>query len=60
LGVERKQSPLGDQQIRQPEQGEQLCRVLGQSLVADLLHAKDIFHDMERVLDLRSDAGLDC
>ena len=37
LGVQRKQSPLGRQQIRQPEEGVQPRRVLRQPTVGYLL-----------------------
>jgi hypothetical protein len=37
LGVECKQLPLGDQQIRQPKERVELRSVLRQSLVAYLL-----------------------
>ena len=35
--MKRKQTPLGDQQIGQSNQGEQLCCVLGQATVAEPL-----------------------
>jgi hypothetical protein len=59
LGVKRKQSPLGDQQIGQPQQREQLRRVLGQALVAHLPQAKPVLDDVEGVFDLGANARLD-
>lgn len=52
LGVECKQSPLGDQQIRQSEQREELRRVLGKSFVAQILHAEEVLDDVELMLNL--------
>lgn len=52
LGVERKQLPLGDQQIRQPKERVELRCVLRQSLVAYLLHAEEVLDDVKRVLNL--------
>ena len=60
LGVEFKQTSLGDHQVRQAKQGHQLCRVLGQSAVTGLLHAEAILDDVKGMLDLGSDSGLDC
>lgn len=59
LGVERIQSPFGDEQIREAEQRKELRRVLGQTLVTRLIHAEDILHDMERVLDLGPNTRLE-
>ena len=56
LGVQRKQSPLGRQQIRQPEEGVQPRRVLRQSTVGHLLHAKEVLDDLERMFNLGPDA----
>ena len=50
---------LGDHQIRQAKQGHQLCRVLGQSTITGLLQAEAILDDMEGMLDLGADPGLD-
>ena len=55
LGVQRKQSPLGRQQIRQPEEGVQPRRVLRQSTVGHLLHAKEVLDDLERMFNLGPD-----
>jgi hypothetical protein len=48
-GVECKQSRLGDQQIRQAEEGVKLRHILGNSLVAHL-HAEEVLDGMEQVL----------
>ena len=58
MGVKREQSPLGDQQIGQAQQREQLRRVFGQASVAHLPQAKPILDDVERVFDLGADARL--
>ena len=58
-GVERHQVPLGNDEVGQPEQAEQLRLVLGQPLVANLLVPEQVLDHMERVLDLRTDAGLE-
>ena len=59
LGVECKQLPLGDQQIRQPKERVELRSVLRQSLVAYLLHAEEVLDDVKRVLDLGTHACLE-
>lgn len=59
LDVESEQSSLGNQQIGQAEQREELRRVLGQPFVAHLLHAEDILDDVKRMLNLGPDAGLE-
>lgn len=59
MGVKCEQSPLGNHQIRQAEQCEELRRVLRQSLVAHLLHAEDVLDDVQRVLDLGAHARLE-
>ena len=58
MGVRVKQPPASQHQIGQTEQREELCRVLGQALVARLAMAKQILHDMKRVLDFGTDGGL--
>ena len=58
LGMKCKQSPLGDQQIGQPLQREQLRGVLGQALVEHLPQAKPVLDDVERMFDLGTDATL--
>ncbi len=59
LGVRRKQPSLGDQQIRHPEKGEQLRRVLAQAAVANLLEAEDVLDDVKWMLDLGTHARLE-
>ena len=59
LGAEVKQTSLGDHQIRQSEQRHQLRRVLGQSAVTGLLQPEAILDDVEGVLDLGANTGLD-
>lgn len=44
-----QQLPPGKHQIREAKQAEQLRRVLGQPLVANLAMTKQIFDDMERM-----------
>ena len=46
-------------QVRQCEQGRQLCSVLGQAAVADLDEAELPLDDPKRMFDLGPDAGLD-
>ena len=58
MGVRINQPPASQHQIGQTEQREELCRVLGQALVARLAMTKQILHDMKRVLDFGTDAGL--
>ena len=58
MGVKCKQSPLGNQQIRQAKQREELHSILGQSTIACLLMSEAVLHDMKRVLNLGPDAGL--
>lgn len=50
----RQQGLLGDYQVRQREQGVQVCRVLGQTTVADFAMTEPILEDMERMLDARA------
>ena len=59
MGVKLEQPTLGDHQIRQSEQRMQLCRVLGQSAIARLLVSKDVLDDVKRMLNLRSNTGLE-
>ena len=59
FGIEHEKSPLGDQQIGQTKQREELRRVLGQALVANLLQTKEVFNDVERVLNLGANLRLD-
>jgi len=59
LGVKLEQPTLGDHQIRQSEQRMQLRRVLGQSAIARLLVSKDVLDDVKRMLNLRSNTGLE-
>jgi hypothetical protein len=56
LCVKCQYSSLGNQQIRQAEQREQLCCVLEQPAVAHLLHLEDVLDDVEGMLDLGSHA----
>ena len=58
LGVKRKQGSLGDQQIRETEQGEKLRGVLSQAAIARLLQSENVFDDVKRMLDFGPDAGL--
>src|SRR5215216_2070245 len=55
---ERKQSPLDDHHVGQRKQAEHPRAVLRQPLVADLLVAEQILHDVERMLDQRADLRL--
>lgn len=57
-GMSGQQWPLGDDQIGQPEQAEQLRRVLGQSLVARLAMTEQVLDPMEWVLHLGPNARL--
>jgi hypothetical protein len=59
LGVKFEQPTLSDYQIRQSEQGMQLRRVLGQSAIARLLVSEDVLDDVKRMLNLRSNTGLE-
>ena len=52
MGVKRKQRSLGDQQIGQAEQREELRRVPGQSAIAKILKAQNVLDDVKRMLDL--------
>lgn len=58
MGAKRKQLPLGDQPIGHTEQREELRRALGQTTAAHLLRAEQILDDVERILDLGTDADL--
>lgn len=59
LGVKCKQSPLGNQQIRQAKQREELRSILGQSAITSLLEREHVLDDVEGVLHLGPDAGLE-
>lgn len=59
LSVEREQPPLGDHQIGQGKQREELGGVLGQSPVAVLFVPEQVLDEVERMLDLGADAGLE-
>src|SRR6478672_9756747 len=56
--MDRQQAPLGNDEIGQGKQAEELRRVLRQALVADLLVAEQVLHDVKRMLHLRAYAGL--
>jgi len=47
----RAQPILRDHQVCQGEQAEQLCRVLGEPLIADLAMVEQVLDDMKRMLD---------
>ena len=59
LGVKRKQSPFGNQQIRQAKQREEVCGILGQSAITRLLQREHVLDDVEGMSDLGPDAGLE-
>ena len=52
------QSPLGQHQIGQTKQRQQLGSVLGQATIAALPVLEQILHHMKRVLDLGADVRL--
>lgn len=54
----RAQQVLGDHQVRQSEQAEQLRGVLRESFVAHLTMVKQVLDDMKRMLDPRADLRL--
>lgn len=58
LGLKRKQSSLGNQQVRQAKQRKELCGVLRQSAIPCLLQRKHVLDDVKGVLDLGPHAGL--
>jgi hypothetical protein len=51
-----KPPPLGDHDVGQAEQAEQLRLVLGQPLIARLLVTEQVLDDMRRMLDLGTNA----
>ncbi|MBV2204552.1 MAG: hypothetical protein KUL87_03950, partial [Pseudomonas sp.] len=51
-----EQTPLGDHQIGQTQQREQLRGVFGQSAVTQLAQAKAVLDDVEGVFDLGTHA----
>ena len=55
---QRQQLLFGQHQIRQTKQAEQLRCVLDQALVANHAMTKQIFYDVERMLDPRPNPGL--
>ncbi len=59
MGVESKQTSLGDHKIRQTQQAHQLRRVLGQSAITHLIHTEAILDDVKGIFDLGADLGLD-
>ena len=59
MGIKREQSSLGDQQIRQAKQREELCRILRQSTITRLPQRKYVLDEVEGMLNLGPDAGLD-
>lgn len=58
LALKRKQSPLGNQQIGQRQQREELRFVLGQTPIAHLPQAKPVLDDVERMFDPGTNARL--
>ena len=58
MGVNRHQSPLGQYQVGQAKQRQQLGSILGQATIACLLVLEQILHHMKRVLDLGADTRL--
>ena len=59
LGAELQQPLPGDHQIGQAEQRHQLRRVLGQAAITGLRQSKAVLDDVEGMLDLGADVGLD-
>ena len=59
LGPAMPQLPLGDDKVGQSEHADHLCLGPGQALVGNLLSFEQVLDHMERVLDLRADAGLE-
>jgi len=57
--MDRQQFSLGDDEVGQAEQAEQLRLVLVQALVARLPMTEQVLYDMEWMLDLRAHAGLE-
>jgi len=58
VGVKHRPAPARQYQIRQPEQGEQPRKILGQFTVACLAMAKEVLDPMEGVLLFGSNARL--
>lgn len=56
LGVKREQGSLGDQQVRETEQREELRGVLGEAVITHLLQSENVLDDAKRMLNLGSDA----
>ena len=59
-GMESQQRTLGDDEIGQSEQAEELRLILGQALVAGLLVPEQVLDHMEGMLDLGSPLDLSC
>ncbi len=59
LGMKRKQSPLGNQEICQTKQRKELCGILRQPAVTHLPQGEHVLDEVEGMLDLGPDAGLD-
>ena len=57
LALKCKQSPLGNQQIGQTQQREQLCAVLGQTPVVRLAQPEPVLDDVERMFDPGTDGA---
>jgi hypothetical protein len=58
LGITGHQLPLGQHQISQAKQRQQLRGVLGQAAIAGLLMLEQILHHMKWMLDLSADTRL--
>jgi hypothetical protein len=59
LGAKRKNTPLGEHQIGQSEQGVPLRRVLGEPLVSHLREGEQIFHHVKGMFHLGPNPGLE-
>ena len=59
MGIERHQSLSREHQVHQAEQREELRLVLGETAITRFAMLEQVLQDMERVLDLRSDARLE-
>lgn len=57
LGVRRSKEPASQDQIGEAEQREQLGVVLRQTTVARFAMLEQALHDMDAILDFRSNAG---
>ena len=59
MGVHRRPAPLGEQQIGEAKQREELRLVFRQSAIAGLAMPEQVLDHLKRMFDLRPDARLE-